>query len=56
MALVKMLERGDLAPEMRELTIQELLRKLCVLISGYLKRGKQDEVQACQALLERYPL
>jgi glycosyltransferase involved in cell wall biosynthesis len=56
MALVKMLELGVLTLQMRELTIRELHRKLRILISGYLKRGKQDDVKNCQALLERYPL
>jgi glycosyltransferase involved in cell wall biosynthesis len=55
-ALATILELGVLTPQMRELTIQELHRKVRVLISGYLKRGKKEEAKDCQALLERYLL
>ncbi|OGP53024.1 MAG: hypothetical protein A2Y65_08950 [Deltaproteobacteria bacterium RBG_13_52_11] len=55
-ALLKILELGVLAPQMRDLTIQAFHRKLRVLISGYIKRGKEAEVKDCQELLERYPL
>jgi glycosyltransferase involved in cell wall biosynthesis len=56
MALVKILELGVLTPELRMLTIQELHRKVHVLINGYLKRGKEGEAKDLQRLVERYPL
>jgi glycosyltransferase involved in cell wall biosynthesis len=56
MALVKILERGTLSPQMRELTMQELHRKCQVLINGYRKRGKEAEAKVCQEIVERYPL
>jgi glycosyltransferase involved in cell wall biosynthesis len=56
MALAKILKMGVLTPELRELTIQELHRKVRVLISGYLKRGKEGEAKDFQKLLEQYPL
>jgi glycosyltransferase involved in cell wall biosynthesis len=56
MALVKILERGTLSPQMRELTILELHRKCQVLINGYRKRGKEAEVKVYQEIVERYPL
>jgi glycosyltransferase involved in cell wall biosynthesis len=56
MALVKILELGVLTPELRMLTIQELHRKVHVLINGYLKRGKEGETKDLQRLVERYPL
>jgi glycosyltransferase involved in cell wall biosynthesis len=55
MALGKILEAGVLPPELRELTIQELHRKVRVLTNGYLKRGKEGEAKDLQGLLERYP-
>jgi glycosyltransferase involved in cell wall biosynthesis len=55
-ALVKILELGVLTPPMRELTIRELHKKLRVLIDGCLKRGKEEEAQAFQGLLDQYPL
>jgi hypothetical protein len=56
MALVKILERGVLNPQLQELTIQELRRKCQVLINGYRKRGKEAEVKVYQEIVERYPL
>ena len=56
MALVKILELGVLAPELRRLTIQELHRKVRVLINGCLKRGKEREAKDLQGLVERYSL
>jgi glycosyltransferase involved in cell wall biosynthesis len=56
MALVKILERGTLSPQMRELTIQELNRKCRVLINGYRKRGKEADAKVYQEIVERYPL
>jgi glycosyltransferase involved in cell wall biosynthesis len=55
-ALVKILETGVLPPELRTLTIQELHRKVRVLINGYLKRGKEREAKDCQEILKRYTL
>lgn len=56
MALAKILELGMLTPELRRLTIQELHRKVGVLISGYLKRGKEGEAKDLQGLVDHYPL
>ena len=56
MALAKILELGVLTPELRMLTIQELHRKVRVLINGYLKRGKEGEAKNLQGLVKRYPL
>jgi glycosyltransferase involved in cell wall biosynthesis len=55
-ALAKILELGVLTPELRRLTIQEFHRKVSVLISGYLKRGKEGEVKDLQGLVDHYPL
>ncbi|MBW2039707.1 MAG: glycosyltransferase [Deltaproteobacteria bacterium] len=55
-ALVKILEMGVLTPQMRGLTIQELHRKCRILINGYLKRGKEEEVKDYQEVLKKYPL
>jgi glycosyltransferase involved in cell wall biosynthesis len=55
-ALVKIMEQGVLTAEQRRFTIQELHRKLGILISGYRKRGKEKEVQEYQALLDQYPI
>jgi len=55
-AIAKILETGILPPELRELTIQELHRKVRVLINGYLKRGKERETKDLQGLVEHYPL
>jgi GT2 family glycosyltransferase len=55
-ALVKILEQGVLTAEQQRLTIQELHRKLGILISGFRKRGKDEEVKEYQALLAQYPL
>jgi GT2 family glycosyltransferase len=55
-ALAKILELGVLTPELRRLTIQELHRKVSVLISGYLKRGKEGEAKDLQGLVDHYPL
>jgi glycosyltransferase involved in cell wall biosynthesis len=56
MALTKILETGLLIPELREFTIRELHRKVRVLITGYLKRGKEKEVKDLEERLEHYPL
>jgi glycosyltransferase involved in cell wall biosynthesis len=56
MALAKILEMGVLTPQLRDLTIQELHRKLRVLIGGHLKRGRKGDAKVFQALLEQYPL
>lgn len=56
MALAKILELGVLPPELRELTIQELHRKVRVLINGYLKRGKERKAKDLQGVVEHYPL
>jgi GT2 family glycosyltransferase len=56
MALAKILEMRVLTPQLRDLTIQELHRKLRVLIGGYLKRGREGEAKDFQGLLEQYPL
>ncbi len=56
MALAKILELGVLTPELRRLTIQELHRKVRVLINGYCKRGKEGEAKDLQGLMERNPL
>jgi glycosyltransferase involved in cell wall biosynthesis len=55
-ALVKILDAGILSSHLRNLTIQELHGKLCVLISGYLKRGKEEEARDFQVLLDQYRL
>jgi glycosyltransferase involved in cell wall biosynthesis len=56
MALTKILELGVLTPELHRLTIQELHRKVRVLINGYLKRGKERETKDLQGLVGHYPL
>lgn len=56
MALTKILEMGLLIPELREFTIRELHRKARVLITGYLKRGKEREAKDLEGLLEHYPV
>ena len=55
-ALVKIMEQGVLTAEQQRLTIQELHRKLGILISGFRKRGKDEEVKEYQTLLAHYPL
>jgi glycosyltransferase involved in cell wall biosynthesis len=55
-ALAKILEMGVLTPQLRRLTIQELHRKVGVLISGYLKRGKEGETKNLRGLVDHYPL
>jgi glycosyltransferase involved in cell wall biosynthesis len=55
-ALAKILEMGVLTPQLRRLTIQELHRKVGVLISGYLKRGKEGETKNLRELVDHYPL
>jgi glycosyltransferase involved in cell wall biosynthesis len=54
-ALAKILELGVLTPELRRLTINELHRKVRVLINGYVKRGKQREAKDLQGLVAHYP-
>jgi len=56
MALTKILEMGLLIPELREFTIRELHRKVRVLITGYVKRGKETEAKDLEGLLEHYPV
>jgi glycosyltransferase involved in cell wall biosynthesis len=55
-ALAKILEMGVLTPQLRRLTIQELHRKVGVLITGYLKRGKEGETKNLRGLVDHYPL
>jgi glycosyltransferase involved in cell wall biosynthesis len=56
MALIKILGLEVLTPQMREFTMRELHKKLRVLIDGCLKRGKKEEAQNFQGLLEHYHL
>jgi len=55
-ALVKILEQKVLTAEQQRLTIQELHRKLGILINGFRKRGKEQEVEEYQTILKHYPL
>jgi glycosyltransferase involved in cell wall biosynthesis len=55
-ALVKILDMGELTPQMQELTIQELHRKCRVLINGYRKRGKEGEAKGYEEIMGQYPL
>jgi glycosyltransferase involved in cell wall biosynthesis len=56
MALIKVLQLGILTPALHRLTIQELHRKVRVLINGYRKRGKEEEAKDLQGLVANYLL
>ncbi|RLB02021.1 MAG: glycosyltransferase family 2 protein [Deltaproteobacteria bacterium] len=55
-ALLKMLKDPSLRPDWRRMTVEELHRKGSILIKGFRKRGKEEEVKYYERILEQYPL
>ena len=55
-ALLKILQENGLTPEDRRATIQTLHEKCRILITGCLKRGKLEEANKYQKILEEYQL
>jgi len=55
-ALLKMLKDPSLRPDWRRMTVEELHRKGSILIKGFRKWGKEEEVKYYERILEQYPL
>jgi hypothetical protein len=53
-ALKKLLDANILTPEQREKAVKELKRKCVIYIKGALKRGKTQEVQYYNELIQIY--
>jgi len=53
-SLEKMLKSKDLSPENYDLTYRELKRKCAIFIEGTKKRGRMDEAQLLEELVQRY--